>query len=418
MSTPPPTAPPRPRLRRYTATGEVYGVCAGLGVRLGIDPALLRIAFVVAATTGGLGFLLYGLAVIFVPRAPGQPEVPPDRDWRKLLGLVLLATAGLTLLGRLGVWWGEAMTWPVLLAGTGLAVLYGPGSPASGGLRDRLRGGVREGLRGSRLDRLRGRRDDEDEVPGEGTGRALIGGLLVLAAGLAFLQATGRLAATGRALGGILVVLVVLALVLGPWVVRLLRTLTAERRERIRSQERAEMAAHLHDSVLQTLTLIQRRADDPATVSTLARKQERELRGWLTGERQDAPADTVAAALRTAAESIEDQFAVTIDLVTVGDRPLDDRLVAVIAAAREAMLNAARFAGDEPISVFLDVTPKDVEVFVRDRGPGFDLDTVPADRHGVRESIIGRMARHGGEATVQPGPGVGTEIALRMGCPA
>lgn len=409
MSTPDATAR-RPRLLRYTRDGEVAGVCAGLGVTLGIDPVLLRIAFVVAAAAGGIGFLIYGLAMLLIPRAHGEPSAPPRRDVRKLLGLALLASAGLSLLSGLGVWWGEAVIWPLLLAATGVAVLYGPGGAVSGGLRDRLTGVVRP------------RGPTSPDAPGEGdgdgagraAGRALIGALLVLAAGIAFLQATGRLAQTAQALAGVAVLVLVLTLVLGPWLLGVLRTLTDERRERIRSQERAEMAAHLHDSVLQTLTLIQRRSDDPAAVASLARRQERELRGWLSGTAPDARADSIAALLRLEAERIEDEFAVTIDVVTVGDRPLDDRLTAMVGAAREAMRNAARFAGAEPISVFLDVSRTDVELFVRDRGPGFDLDDVPPDRHGVRESIIGRMSRHGGEATVQPGPGVGTEVALRM----
>ena len=303
------------------------------------------------------------------------------------------------------MWWGQAVTWPLLLAATGLAVLYGPGGAATGGLRDRLTG--------ARRTRRAGIRATPQTTPGGPQGGPS-SALLVLAAGVAFLQATGRLAQTAQALAGVVVLALVLALVLGPWLLGVLRTLGAERRERIRSQERAEMGAHLHDSVLQTLTLIQRRSDDPAAVSSLARRQERELRGWLSGAAPDAPADSIAALLRLEAERIEDEFAVTIDVVTVGDRPLDERLTAMVGAAREAMRNAARFAGAEPISVFLDVGAQDVEVFVRDRGPGFDLDDVPGDRRGVRESIIGRMARHGGEATVQAGPGIGTEIALRM----
>ena len=405
MSTPDATAR-RPRLCRYTRDGEVAGVCAGLGVTLGIDPVLLRIAFVAAAAAGGIGFVVYGLAMLFIPRAHGEPPAPPRRDPRKLLGLTLLAAAGLTLLSSLGVWWGQAVTWPLLLAATGLAVLYGPGGAATGGLRDRLTGARR--TRGAGIE------SDTADDSGRSAGRALVGALLVLAAGVAFLQATGRLAQTAQALAGVVVLALVLALVLGPWLLGVLRTLGAERRDRIRSPERAERGAHLHDSVLQTLTLIQRRSDDPAAVSSLARRQERELRGWLSGAAPDAPADSIAALLRLEAERIEDEFAVTIDVVTVGDRPLDERLTAMVGAAREAMRNAARFAGAEPISVFLDVGAQDVEVFVRDRGPGFDLDDVPGDRRGVRESIIGRMARHGGEATVQAGPGIGTEIALRM----
>ena len=195
-----------------------------------------------------------------------------------------------------------------------------------------------------------------------------------------------------------------------------MRTLGAERAARIRSQERAEVAAHLHDSVLQTLTLIQRRADDPREVATLARRQERELRAWLSGDGdRDADATLVGALQDTAAE-VEDTFDATVEVVAVGDRPLDEPATALLAAAREAMVNAARFAAQGgPISVYAEVKDAVTEVFVRDRGPGFDLAAVPGDRRGVRESIIGRMGRNGGSARIAAAPGGGTEVVLRLG---
>jgi signal transduction histidine kinase len=242
----------------------------------------------------------------------------------------------------------------------------------------------------------------------------VLGAVLILIAALIFLQATGSLDALRKASVGIVVVVAALALVFGPWMLRQGRALAAERAERIRSQERAEMAAHVHDSVLQTLALVQRRADDPRAVASLARKQERELRGWLSGDRPTAGAATLAAALRAAAEEIEEERNVTVEVVTVGDAPLDERLEALVAAAREAVLNAAKFSGADRVDLFAEVDDARVEVFVRDRGAGFDVDAVPADRRGVRESIVGRMERFRGNARVTSRPGDGTEVELTM----
>ena len=172
------------------------------------------------------------------------------------------------------------------------------------------------------------------------------------------------------------------------------------------------MAAHLHDSVLQTLALVQRQADDPRAVATLARRQERELRAWLWGTGADGP-QRFGAALEAAAAEVEEAHGVPIDVVAVGDRDLDPGAAAVVAAAREAMVNAAKFAGDGPISVYSEAAGGDLEVFVRDRGAGFDPERIPEGRHGVRDSIVGRMVRHGGNAVVHSGPD-GTEVEIRL----
>jgi signal transduction histidine kinase len=172
----------------------------------------------------------------------------------------------------------------------------------------------------------------------------------------------------------------------------------------------------VHDSVLHTLTLIQRHVDDPREVVRLARSQERELRGWLyrpTGG-DPAAARQLGAALEAAAAEVEDAHGVAIEVVVVGDRAIDERLVAVRDAAREALVNAAKYAADGPISVYAEVEPEQVTVFVRDRGPGFDLDAVPEDRLGLRQSVVGRMARHGGRAVVRSVRGEGTEVQLEM----
>ncbi len=245
--------------------------------------------------------------------------------------------------------------------------------------------------------------------------RTGLGIALVIAAGLAFLQATGALSAARDVLLAALVVAVVLGVIFAPWIVRLARSLAAERAERIRSQERAEVAAHLHDSVLQTLALVQQQAGDPRQVSTLARQQERELRSWLSGRPRTGEAPgRVAAALEQAAEEVERDHRVNVEVVVVGDCQLDPAREALVAAAREAMVNAAKFGAGSPVAVYAEASPERVHAFVRDRGPGFDPSDLPGDRRGVRESIVGRMERHGGKATITSSPGAGTEVELLM----
>jgi signal transduction histidine kinase len=200
--------------------------------------------------------------------------------------------------------------------------------------------------------------------------------------------------------------------IFAPWVVRLVRSLTEERAERIRSQERAEVAAHLHDSVLQTLAMVQRRSGDPAEVASLARRQERELRAWLAGRPAPGQGGRLTSALEVAAAEVEERHGVPVEVVVVGDRELDQAHEAVVAAAREAMTNAAKFGGGSGVDVYAESDGGRTQVFVRDRGPGFDPEAVPADRRGLRESIVGRMERNGGRARVTSSPGSGTEVEI------
>ncbi|HEY9350946.1 MAG TPA: ATP-binding protein, partial [Acidothermales bacterium] len=229
----------------------------------------------------------------------------------------------------------------------------------------------------------------------------------------AFLAIRGQLQDAGRVLLATLVVLIGLLLIAGPYLLRLFRDLSDERLERIRTQERAEVAAHVHDSVLHTLTLIQRNVDDPREVQRLARSQERELRAWLYKPVAD-PDATLAAALERLAGEVEDAHSVPIEVVAVGDGALDDHSGAALQAAREAMVNAAKYSGAPTISVYAEVEPELLTIFVRDRGRGFDPDDLPEDRMGVRQSIIGRMQRNGGSAVVRSAPGDGTEVKLEM----
>jgi signal transduction histidine kinase len=243
--------------------------------------------------------------------------------------------------------------------------------------------------------------------------RTGFGLLLVVVGSIGFLAASGELAEAGQGLAFTAVVVGGLAVIAAPWITVLARELQNERRERIRQEERAEVAAHVHDSVLHTLTLIQRNAHDPREVLRLARSQERELRNWLYQPKQDADA-TVAAAVRRAAAEVEDEHGVPIEIVCVGDADLTPSLNALVQAARQAMVNAAKYAEAPVVSVYAEVEPDEVTVFVRDRGKGFDLDAVPPDRMGIRESIIGRMERNGGSARVRTAPGEGTEVTLTM----
>jgi signal transduction histidine kinase len=343
--------------------------------------------------------------------APSAERTPPKRRrWRGsrriAVGVALLVLASLLALRQLGLLFPDAIVWPTMLAAAGVALIWrqwgGRGRPApppttvppttvppADVAGQEQRAAVRNLYRG-------------------GFGVALIVG-----AGLLFLYANGALSGLGDVALTALVAIAALGLILAPFWWRLANTLAAERAERIRSQERAEVAAHLHDSVLQTLALVQQRASDPKTVATLARRQERELRDWLRGRPPTAERESFAAALDAAAEAVEEAHGVRIDVVAVGDRPLDERAEALVAATREALTNAAKFAGEAgPVSVYAEASPQRVQVFVRDRGPGFRLDGVPADRRGVRESIVGRMARHGGSATVHTAPGQGTEVEL------
>lgn len=391
-----------PRLVRTSRGRVLAGVASGLAHHLAVDVLVVRALFVLLAAAGGAGFVMYAGFWIFAPLQPdtgagrsdraGEAGPPPQREIGVLLALGSLALGGALLLSALGVGLTPGLAVPLVVVGVGVGILW---RQADDSQRERWRAAT------------------ATHRP-SGAVRAGTGIALVLLGGGAILVGPVNLDGTSGGLAAAAVVLVGLTLVSGPWWMRLVRDLDAERSARIREQERAEVAAHLHDSVLHTLTLIQRHVDDPREVARLARAQERDLRGWLYRPRTDRAA-TVTTELERIAAEVEDAHGVTIEVVVVGQSPpLDERLAAVLDAARESLVNAGKYAGAAPISVYAEVEPERMTVFVRDRGPGFEPAAVPEDRLGLRQSVVGRMQRHGGLATVHSVRGEGTEVALEM----
>lgn len=385
------------------------GVCAGLALHLGLPVQRVRVAFVVAAMAFGAGLVLYGWLWVFVPagdpadavssarpsatvrlaprlRRGGRAVAPGDL----VIGMLLLLAALALILWRAGVSLPNEWLVPLLVVVGGAALVWTQ-------LDSSLSGEDAPVPRWHRVARI-----------GGGLLLAVVGIVLLLGRGLGADELLSGVVASTAILVGV-------AVVLAPVWLRLVRDLAAERTARAREAERADIAAHLHDSVLQTLSLIRSRADDPDYVARLARAQERELRQWLYSDRPEA-GTSVADALRQVAAEVEDQHGVPIDVVTAGDREPHPTTEPLLAATREALRNAVRH-GAPPVSLYVEVGEDGTEVFVRDRGRGFDLDAVPEDRHGVRASIIGRMERHGGSATIRTGPDSGlegTEVVLRM----
>ena len=393
------------RLLRDPGGAILGGVCAGIARRFEVDPLLLRVVLVVLViVSGGFAAIAYLIAWGVLPAAPVGSGARRPRSlgrrgsWRIAIGVALLALSLLLAFRELGVWWSDALVWPLTLASFGVALLWSLTRPE--------------------------RPDDEREPAALATeprekalriSRAGFGISLVVAAALLILWGKGIFEGAGDAALAALVVIAAVALISAPLWWGLLRRLSAERAVRIRSQERAELAAHLHDSVLQTLAVMQRRAGDPAEVAKLARRQERELRGWLADGTAAQPSERLADALRSAAAEVEETHGAFVDAVVVGDAPLDQRFEALVAATREALTNAAKFAGEGgPVRLYAEIENGGASVWVDDRGPGFDPKRVPGDRRGLRESIIGRMGRHGGTAEVRSARGSGTEVELRM----
>jgi signal transduction histidine kinase len=395
-------SPAHHRLRRHPDRGLLGGVGAGVSELLGVPVLLVRFAMALALAVGGLGVAIYALAWALLPVAPESEGVErPPGAWREALLIVVGVLAVLYGLRRAGLLLGDSMLWPLVLATFGLILVWRPtaalGEQASG---RRVRS-LRELLRRPRV-----------EPP-----RLVVGVMLVAFASAALLHALGVLGNLGKALSAVAIVATMLGLLLGPWLMRLVRSLSFERAARIREQERAELAAHLHDSVLQTLALIQKRAAEPREVAGLARRQERELRRWLFDRPGAECGDSVKALLERVAAEVEELHGVAVELVVVGDAPVDARLEALVQAAREALTNAAKFAGAERVDLYAEIGPARIEAFVRDRGVGFDPAAIPDDRRGLRDSIVGRMERYGGRASIHSAPGAGTEVELAVDRP-
>src|SRR5215218_17590 len=381
---PSPERPPlvRPRSGRFLA-----GVAAGTATHLRQDPLIVRVAFVVLATTG-IGVIVYGLLWLTMPvAAPGAEPTPAivgprPTGARQWIGLILLGIVAVVLLGQLSSWGSGDIVLPLVLVAVGMAVIW------------------------RQLDT-----DRTLDVPG--VRWALAGGALLAAGGVVLLLATtGQLADARDGFTATLVILTGIAVATAPIWRRLLASRSEERAARVRSEERAAVAAHLHDSVLQTLALIQRHADEPQAVSRLARSQERELRAWLYDPKVVREGGTWAGLVAGMVAEVEADHEMVVDSVVVGDAPVDEPLAALGAATREALVNAAKHSGAPAADLYTEVTDQRVSVFVRDRGKGFEPAEVPPDRRGLRDSVTGRLTRLGGTAEIRSAPGEGTEVEL------
>lgn len=418
-----PQPPAAPKMYRRRSARVLGGVAGGLAEHLGVKVLWVRLTFALLAGLGGTGLLAYALLWVFVSQRSGADAVPAGstRERQQAIGLLVLgaglAAAGGLITGLLTGW----VAIPVAVVLVGAAVVW---READESQRRRWRVGARSGVAGALLG-------------GGGMSAAvrICAGILLVATGIMLVVLrNGSLEQVRFALLAVLATLVGVAVLTVPFWLRMGRDLSEERKARIRTNERAEIAAHLHDSVLQTLALIQKQSESPREVARLARGQERELRGWLygpsgygkpmppggeTGE-DDAvdaavPTDTLlSAALAAACGEVEDAFGISVQHVVVGDAELDGSLTALVQAAREAVVNAAKHARVEEVSVYAEVEATRAMLFVRDRGAGFDPDTVAADRHGLADSIRGRIDRNGGTTRLRTAPGEGTEVQLEL----
>lgn len=418
-TSPPPASStgPRPfrRAARDTESPIAGGVSGGLARHFGVPVLWVRVAFVLLAVLDGVGLMLYAGLWMFLPSdsrfeqsAPGLESATrtgkrPRRGSRLRDAGPVIAIGALlfgAVLGFEAAFGQGALFWPVVIALAGVALLWRQADEAQ---RERW------------LDST-GRIDPFRAIFGGGGWaayfRVFAGLSLVVTALILFAVWSGSFRFAGPVIIAALLGVAGLAIVVGPWALRLVHDLGAERAERVRTQERADMAAHLHDSVLQTLALIQKNSGDAAMVARLARSQERDLRGWLF---ESVGTDvTVAGELRAHAAIVEDTYGVVVDVVAVGDIDMTEALKPITDATREALTNAAKHAGVARIDVYAEVSADAIDVFVRDRGAGFDPDTVADDRQGVRGSIIDRMARHGGSSEIRSAPGDGTEVRLHL----
>ncbi|MGH3439374.1 MAG: ATP-binding protein [Sciscionella sp.] len=389
------------KMQRRRSGRVLAGVAGGLADHLDVPVLWTRLALVVLGVLGGAGIAAYAMLWLFVAQEPASTPVRAEsgKERQQAFALVALGIAiaiGFSAIsGILSPW----VAFPIGVTLAGAAMVWREADQVQ-----RRRSGVAlpSGGRSALL-------------------RVLTGIVLVIIGIGVFLLHSLQLDQVQFALVAVAAALIGAAVLTVPWWLRLVRDLGEERRARIRTQERAEIAAHLHDSVLQTLALIQKQSEAPREVLRLARGQERQLRGWLYGptgySRAAGPqlaAGSLSAAVAAAAGEVEDTFAIKVDQVVVGDCEMDDKLVALVQACREAIVNAAKHASVGEVSVYAEVEPEQVAVFVRDRGRGFDPQAVDPDRHGLADSIRGRMKRNGGTVRLRTALGDGTEVQLRM----
>ena len=391
------TGAPRPRLERSRSDRIIGGVAAGIGHHLGVEPTTVRVAFVLLSVAFGFGIVVYLLTWLLAPEEAGEPAVATRSrsairpSMSQALGASLILIGVVLLLYVSGFWFGEAFAWPVTLAAIGFAILW-----ARSGEDRRGRSPVDVVISGRRP-----------------IARVAIGSLLIVGAMLVFLGNSYSISTAGPMLLAALVAIGGLGLIGGPWIWSIGRELIEERSTRIRTEERAEMAAHLHDSVLQTLALIQR-APASREMASLARTQERELRAWLYGRAPTLAGARLRDAIDAMAGRVERDQQVKVEAIVVGDADLDERTRALVAAVGEATLNAARHSGATEASVYVEVEDDAISAYVRDLGTGFDPAMVAADRRGIADSIVGRLERHGGTATITSRPSGGTEVAMHL----
>lgn len=369
-------------------TRRVGGVARHLAHRFGTHRAVARVAFCAVALAGGVGIVAYGLVWLLIAgRKQPQRREPTTRCD---LGVACAAAATVAASTSLMPWLPSALLWLVVLAMMGAAIAAAPD-----------------------LDR------HHDVALRIAPVRAAAGAVLLVAAAATALAGTADLRVLWQGLLTAIALVIGLWIVVGPWLGKLAAAATHERFERIRAEERADIAAHLHDSVLQTLTLIQNRANESQVVAALAHQQERELRRWLYGSAFVESDDdrTLRSAIGRLAAEIEEQYLVAVESIVVGDAPMTSRATAILGAAREALINAAKFSGSNLISLFAEASDDEISVFVRDRGRGFVPEAVAQDRRGISESIVGRVERVGGAVTLRSRPGSGTEVALTVRTP-
>ena len=389
-------------LRRASSGRMLGGVARGVADHLNVGVWWVRGGFVLLAFISGSGVLAYVILWALVPlddRAPRDDAETSASSRRRsserslflVLGAAGVVLGGLLLASMAGIDLTRFI--PLAIAAAGAALIW---LRADEDQRDRVRTGV---------GRVAPHR--------VGAVQILLGIALVLIGLIAFGVGGVGIGQAGTLLAAIAVVVLGIALVASPFALRLWRERDAERRARIRSEERAEIAAQVHDSVLQSLALIQKNSAEPGEVARIARAQERDLRRWLYPPTTDVKS-SLRSALEDMAADVEDTFGVKVDVVCVGDSVASERMGALLQAAREAMANAARHSGADTISVYAEMNDASVTVHVRDRGRGFNLAEIGSDRMGVRESILGRLERHGGHATVNSEPGEGTRVELVM----